>query len=91
VVGGAEVDPLVALAAVEEMTSFEPPRAGRWRPPLDAVAALGDAALRELVAADAETRPDVERAVRVRGSGTLDTARSGFVWSMVDDDLRTRR
>lgn len=55
----------------------------------DAVSALDDAAVRELVVAAAETHPDVERAVRLAAAGP--STRLGLLRSMVDDDLRTRR
>lgn len=55
----------------------------------DAVAALDDAAVRELVVAAAETHPEVERAVRMAAAGPA--TRMGLLRAMVDDDLRTRR
>lgn len=55
----------------------------------DVVAALDDAAVRELVVAAAETHPDVERAVRLAVAGP--STRLGLLRAMVDDDLRTRR
>lgn len=55
----------------------------------DVVAALDEAAVRQLLVAAAETHPDVERAVRLAVAGP--STRLGLLRSMVDDDLRTRR